>query len=122
MFLFFLIVFDSTDYYRQQIKSKFFSLAEINSEGYGGISSANNGLERKNGMHKLDLGYKKQGLTQYIPAAFAWLEEESARDLEFFSKMANGYAGHGYNRHFCRQKGVGSCLLAACSLEISQTR
>ena len=37
-------------------------------------------------------GTKKQGLTQYIPAAFAWLEEESARDLEFSSEMPNGYA------------------------------
>jgi len=92
IFLCFLIVFDSTDYYRKQIKSKIFTLAEINSEGHGGISSANNGLERKNGVHKLDLGYRKQGLTQYIPAAYAWLEEESARDLEFSSKMANGYA------------------------------
>jgi len=92
MFLFFLIVFDSADYYRQQIKPKIFTLAEINSEGHGGISSANNGLERKNSVHKLDLGYKKQGLTQYVLAAFVWLEEESARDLEFSSKMANGYA------------------------------
>ena len=88
----FLIALDLADYYSQQIQPKIFTLAEINSTGHGGISAANNGLERRNGVHKSDQGYKKQGLTQYIPAAFAWLEEESARDLEFSSKMAKGYS------------------------------
>ena len=80
-----------SDYYRKNIKFKKFTLAEANSRGQGGIGSTNNPLERMNGVHKQDLTYNKEQLTQYVQTACAWLEAESNRDSQFSPKMAQGY-------------------------------
>jgi hypothetical protein len=52
------------DYYRDNIKDKKWTLAEANALCGGGISSLNNGLERKNGVLKFDRGYKKEEVFQ----------------------------------------------------------
>jgi len=78
--------------------------------GGGGVGITNNSLERKNGVHKQDLQYKKEDLTQYVQTAFEWLETESGRDREFSSKMAQGYSrtdpntGHHINKRVWGQE------------------